>query len=708
MAETIISPGVFTRENDISFIQPAPVAVGAAFIGPTVKGPVEEPTLVTSYNDYVRKFGVIFSSGSNKYEFLTSLAVKSYFSNGGRSALVSRVVAAGGGQTYQSAESTNIASGLVLGQNPASGSGTLTAAAADGQQYWITYSGVNYKFIATDNPVPADVTASYVYYFSTGSNAVGTTDNLKSKINAVNIGFTANVNSALLQITASNNGTLYNSVTLKTGSIAGATPDSTLITLGGGTDIAATSYPFEISTIGKGVIYNSTNLATNPGTQNPDGSLVSGSEDNLRWEVSNINENKGTFTLAIRRGDDNLKSKVVIETFNNLSLDPASDDYIESRIGTQTTNITTDSTSTYLETVGEFPNRSNFIRVSAVNIPTLNYLKNDGIGVNKDSAGLSYSASLPLPQSGGFWNGTGNVIGGANLFKNITAGNVQGLIGNDYNDIIALLGNKDDYQFNVITAPGLNAEDHTAQIDSIISLAEDRGDCIAVVDLVGYDSNVGTVADSAANLNSSYAAAYWPWLQTRSATGKNEWIPAGVVIPGVYAFTDAAAAPWFAPAGLVRGGIPGVIQAERRLTKAERDTLYGSKVNPIASFPGTGISVFGQKTLQTKASALDRVNVRRLLIELKKFIGDQAKTLIFEQNTISTRNRFLATVNPYLESVVQRQGLYAYRVIMDETNNPADVVDRNQLIGQIFIQPAKTVEFVVLDFTIEPTGATFA
>jgi phage tail sheath protein FI len=115
-----------------------------------------------------------------------------------------------------------------------------------------------------------------------------------------------------------------------------------------------------------------------------------------------------------------------------------------------------------------------------------------------------------------------------------------------------------------------------------------------------------------------------------------------------------------------------------------------------------------KKTLQTKASALDRVNVRRLLIELKKFIGDQAKNLVFEQNTITTRNRFLAIVNPFLESVVQRQGLFAFRVVMDDTNNTGDVVDRNQLIGQIFIQPAKTAEFIVLDFTIEPTGATFA
>jgi phage tail sheath protein FI len=218
---------------------------------------------------------------------------------------------------------------------------------------------------------------------------------------------------------------------------------------------------------------------------------------------------------------------------------------------------------------------------------------------------------------------------------------------------------------------------------------------------------VANAAAAADSVNSSYGAAYWPWLQTQSATGKNVWIPASTIIPGVYAFTDGAAAPWFAPAGLTRGGIGDVIQAERKLTRNQRDTLYDATINPIATFPGAGINVFGQKTLQTKSSALDRVNVRRLMIELKKFVGDISRTLVFEQNTTTTRNGFLAQVNPFLESVVQRQGLYAYRVVMDESNNTPDVIDRNQLIGQIFIQPAKTVEFIVLDFTIEPSGATF-
>ena len=581
MAEAIISPGVFTRENDISFTQPAAVEAGAAIIGPAVKGPVEKPTLVTSYSDYVRTFGATFESASTSYEFMTSIAVKNYFSQGGNSVLVTRVA-----------------------------SGSFDPAA-------------NTHVSASDN---------------------------------------------------------------------------------------ASIQPFTLETLGEGIIFNNSTAVTDPGAQNSDGSLVSGSADNLRWEVSNISNSQGTFSLSIRQGDDNTKSKTILETFNNLSLDPNSSNYIESVIGNQTSTVVTGVDGTYIRTSGEYINRSKYARISAVNLKTLDYLANDGTSVNTDASGNSYSGSLPIVESGSFHGATGGIKAGANFFDNIDNTNTQGLEAGNYTDAINLLTNTEEYIFNIISAPGLayNFATHITPIDSIISLAEGRGDCVAVLDVQEYGATVSNVVAKATTINSSYAATYWPWLQVLSATGRNEWVPASVVIPGVYAFTDNSSAPWFAPAGLVRGGVAGVIQAERRLTRTQRDTLYSNKVNPIASFPGQGISVFGQKTLQTKASALDRVNVRRLLIELKKFIGDQSRNLVFEQNTIATRNRFLATVNPYLESVVQRQGLYAFRVVMDDTNNTADVVDRNQLVGQIFIQPVKTAEFIVLDFTIEPTGATFA
>ena len=179
------------------------------------------------------------------------------------------------------------------------------------------------------------------------------------------------------------------------------------------------------------------------------------------------------------------------------------------------------------------------------------------------------------------------------------------------------------------------------------------------------------------------------------------------MLAGVYAFNDKVAHPWFAPAGLNRGGIDSAIQATRKLTNSMRDDLYSSNVNPIATFPGQGVSVFGQKTMQKKASALDRVNVRRLLINVKKFIASTSRFLVFEQNNAATRGRFLNIVNPFLEQVQSNSGLNAFRVVMDESNNTPDVVDRNILFGQLFLQPTRTAEFIVLDFTIQPTGASF-
>ena len=209
-------------------------------------------------------------------------------------------------------------------------------------------------------------------------------------------------------------------------------------------------------------------------------------------------------------------------------------------------------------------------------------------------------------------------------------------------------------------------------------------------------------------IRDSYAAMYHPWVQIVSpALGKSVWVPPSIAVSGVYTFNDKVAHPWFAPVGLNRGVIDSAINVQRKLTRSIRDDLYSSNVNPIAQFPGQGVVVFGQKTLQSKPSALDRINVRRLLIRLKKFIASSSRFLVFEQNDSSTRARFLNIVNPFLESVQANSGLSAFKVVMDDSNNTPDVIDRNQLVGQIFIQPTRTAEFIVLDFTVMPTGAAF-
>ena len=576
MAETLVSPGVLARENDQSFLTQTPATVGAAIIGPTTKGPVEIPTIVTTYSDYINKFGGAFISGGDSYSFLTALTAYNYFINGGTSLLVARVVSAS----------------------------------------------------ATWSPA---------------TTATASVDDC---------------------------------------AILNANGDEAFI----------------LETISEGVIMNSS------GSVDSAGALANGTSDNVRWAVQNSNTSSGTFTLLVRQGNDTTNSQIVLETWTNLSLDPTQGNYIAAVIGDQTQNY--NPSTIQLTTSGSYANRSNYIRVKSVETPTPNYFDNNGV------AKAAFTGSIPVNASSSFGAATGDptLAGGNAYYEAISNTDTQGLVATDYTNMINLLSNQDDYRFNLLVTPGLvNAfASHSSAITSVITNTQNRGDNIYIPDMVGYGSTAGAVITQAASRDTSYAATYWPWCQVLDPeTGKNVWVPASALIPGVYAFNDRAADPWFAPAGINRGGLGQVIRAEQKLSQATRDTLYTGKVNPIATFPGTGVVVYGQKTLQTKSSALDRVNVRRLLIQLKGFISQVANNLVFEQNTLTTRNNFLSIVNPYLESVQQRQGLYAFRVIMDDSNNTADVIDRNQLIGQIFIQPTKTAEFIYLDFSILPTGATF-
>ena len=564
MAETLISAGVLARENDQSFITQGPVTVGAAIIGPTVKGPVEVPTVVTSYSQYQNVFGTTLTSGSGVYTYFTSIAAYNYFNNGGESLLVARVT-----------------------------SGSFSSA----------------------------------------------------------------------------NATVY-----------------------GESNTAAVTF----ETLAEGTLMNSSS------SLNSDGSMDSGSVDNVRWEIVNRNTGSGTFDLLVRRGNDNTTEKVVLETWTDLSLDPLSTNYVAKRIGDQSFTYAADGTSYYLQTAGSYPVASKYLRVSTVNSPTPNYLDNTG------TAKTAFTASIPLTTSGGFENAEGGVMAGANFYDTIDNSNTQGVVGTDYTNMINLLSNTDDYKFNILLTPGLYNAGYTSQVTSIISNTQNRGDNLYVLDLVKYGQAVTDVTGQAKSRNTSYAASYWPWVQVIDPdTGTQVWVPASTVMGGVFAYNDAVSDPWFAPAGINRGGLGQVVRPERKLAQSTRDTLYTSKVNPIASFPGTGVVVYGQKTLQTKASALDRVNVRRLLIAMKSFISQIANNLVFEQNSIATRNNFLAQVNPYLEGIQQRQGLYAFKVVMDDSNNTADVIDRNQLVGQIYVQPTRTAEFIYLDFNITPTGAAF-
>ena len=277
-----------------------------------------------------------------------------------------------------------------------------------------------------------------------------------------------------------------------------------------------------------------------------------------------------------------------------------------------------------------------------------------------------------------------------------------------YKRAINAVSNPDEFDMNLLVTPGVIHRLHSNVTNHAISKVESRADALYIMDSAAYNDSVETVLDTVKNLDTNYVATYYPWVMIPNRDSSIPvWVPPSVVLPGVISFNDQVAHEWFAPAGLNRGGLTSVLEAKTRLTHAERDDLYDGRVNPIASFPGQGVVVFGQKTLQSKPSALDRINVRRLLIALRKFIASTSRYLVFEQNTQALRNRFLNIVNPYLEQVQSNSGLSAFRVVMDDTNNTPEVVDRNQLVGQIFIQPTRTAEFIVLDFVVQPTGATF-
>jgi len=437
------------------------------------------------------------------------------------------------------------------------------------------------------------------------------------------------------------------------------------------------------------------------------GALASGSSLNVRWEVTSVNTGSGTFTIIIRRGDDNNSTKNILETWANVSLDPQLPNYIARVIGDLKPVYTaaTGNSTAYVNFTGTYNNISQYVRVSSVTTPNVDSIDNNGL-----YKANQYSGSLPLVGSGSYGGSFSGGVADTNAAKlmneNITSASVQGFSATDYNLAFNLLANADEYSYNMLLAPGIGLDN--SAVNTMIATVEGRGDAIAITDTGVYGTAIAQATTNASGQSSNYAATYYPWVQLFSSNlGKVVWCPPSTVIGGVLAFNDSVGAEWFAPAGLNRGGIPSVVRVERRLQQTDRDVLYSGNVNPIATFPGTGTCVWGQKTLQRKPTSLDRVNVRRLLIALKDFIGGVSRTLVFEQNTTVTRNRFLSQVNPYLESVVQRQGLFAYKVIMDDSNNTADVVDRNQLVGQIYIQPTKTAEFIILNFNILPTGATF-
>ena len=773
MAEKIVSPGVFTRENDLSFLPQGIGEIGAAIIGPTKKGPAFVPTVINTQADFDEIFGV--PDGSD----YTGYTVQNYLREAGTVTVV-RVGHLGG---YEQEEGLAlIISGTDGGEVLA---GTLFNTSGSDASVGFSGSVVDSQASASAFSISGsgfEVSASVLYTAGNDLSDVFGESPYGSKVAYSYNYFQSASYDQRTYISDSGSQVIVEPLPKQTFSA----------------DVQHATTPYVVSQLISGERHNLFRFHTlGDGTYT--NKEVTISIFNIKEAGSSNATDYATFSIAVRKFGDTDKRKSVLETFNNVTLDPASPNYIARVIGDR--NLTIDANGKQTDN-GDYRNNSKYIRVEVLDgypvtaapfghesyenpikltdgtqVPTVKFRVSSNSNTASSRinfAGIDLESSVvkddnfnylaPIPSTAGtgsnvvfaFDNGStyGDVTlnyeltgstdsdtkakdiakrqfsiafqGGfdgcaptvrPHLGAGISAGNSQGFnLANSsasgsvaYVKAINAVSNPDDFDINLVAAPGVVRRLHSYVFDKVVDMVEARQDAFFIGDLTGQDDTIGQVVTQAESLDSNYAGAYYPWVKTiDSNTNKLVAVPPSTLLPGIYAANDRVAAEWFAPAGLNRGGIVGAVSVLNRLTHAERDTLYEGKVNPIAQFPGEGIVAFGQKTLQDKASALDRINVRRLLIKVKKFVASTSRYLVFEQNTAQTRSRFINTVQPYLESVQQRQGLYAFRVVMDESNNTPDVIDRNVLVGQIFLQPTKTAEFIVIDFNILPTGASFS
>jgi hypothetical protein len=774
--ERIVSPGVFTRERDLSFLEQGIGEIGGAFIGPTPKGPAFIPTLVRSAQEYVTRFG---EADANHY---TGLTVKNYLREAGVATIV-RVLGTEGYDNDTTVPGLIYVSGsngykkLFAVVHPSSVGNTLTSIAASGTAANfsinitstggtpVSQSGLSTNETATnyfgDLLGTSPVTAKNSFVYAIFPEAVsGSAANLtvfavtsSAALNFKDVGF-SNAHTPWIQsqTVAGTNIDLFRFHTLSDGNNA--------------------NMDIKVSLL---------NIKSSDDVDNP-------------W---------GTFSMLIRKFDDTDARIEVLEQYDNLTLDPDSPQFVARVIGNSAPFDDANTGERYYQ--GDFPNRSQYVYVevadsvipasalpfgfgpvtSTIRLPDTEMVSplyvtsrwltgatpgyttesidkryyygwdfRDNEGTNPSYLGpisdpenalsvgaafnlenlyevpsgslLQFSASISLdndslafrrftvPFQGGF-DGL-NPARDIKMGGDIVATNSQGFNlatstapgSKAYKKALNAISNQDQFDFNLLVLPGVIYDFHTYVANEALTLCEDRGDAFYIMDTVGLNATLASATAKAGEIDSSYAATYYPWLRVIDTnTNKLIWVPPSVILPEIYAYNDNVAAEWFAPAGLNRGGISSAVGVRVRLPQASRDTLYEGRVNPIAQFPGQGICVWGQKTLQRRASALDRVNVRRLLIAVKKYIASVSRYLVFEQNVEATRNRFLNIVNPYLAGVQERSGLFAFRVVMDETNNTADIIDRNVLYGQIYLQPTRTAEFIILDFNVLPTGASF-
>ena len=806
MSIVTVSPGVFTQENDLSFVPAGIAAIGAAGVGLTQKGPAFQPIKVTGFNDFRSRFGNLDPKLYLPY------AAKNYLQNSDQMTIV-RVLST---QTSQdvgcpivlawptsgstSATQTTLSSNMTaLGQLRARLGTTVLSA---------TVTGTSNNFSITINSVTAGpfsmnrADSTYIgKALGTDPFAPAAGDQLQSVYVEAIYDYAYYAASSITANMVGTTLTSGNTITpaYSTG-IGGYTGGQT---------------PVVVSQNYNGMVYPLFYLnALSDGDASNFDVKVSIAMDTSQVAVSAF----PTFTVSVRSFTDTDPRPVVLETFT-CNLDPMSDAFIARVIGNRMQTFNTLVDPPELVYTGEFENNSKYINVwyysgypqdakpsgfqafPAMALPgaggvgpqfttplkkdSLNfagapdtkiYMGFDSTALNAQNrlgflttgisatsnsaitkgfliatltgeassntatlsntytlvdcstgtsstvtAGTSYNAiKFTIPMYGG-WNGYDKRADPIEVMAN-------GTLSGDFFNAVKVLGNPDEIDFNLLAIPGMMAggpANQGAIPAKALDMVTSRGDAFYIMDIGDgtfststgptggsitsaiMNSTVNGVVSTAQGFDSNYAAVYFPSVRILDTdNNKYVWVPDSAVVLGAYAFNDKVGQPWFAPAGLNRG-VLNVFEARKRLTQTYRDTLYLGKVNPIATFSGQGIVIWGQKTLQFRASALDRVNVRRLLLYARKLIASTAKYFVFEPNNGLTRSNLVNAINPILERIQKNQGIEQFKVVIDTSNNTPDVIDRNQLVGDIYIQPTRTAEIFIFNFNITRTGVAF-
>ena len=608
-----LSPGLFVKETDFSFYVKQISTSAAGFIGVAERGPVNKVQLVTSWEQFARKYGPYIADGYLAY------AARAFFDNGGNILYVNRIA-----HYTDITDKTTLtavkATRTLKDRSGVKASKTTGAPGTDAILWTAMESGVAGNTITLTTVVSGNSTPLSVAVVGTditvnaatdaGGLAISTADEIVDAVNA-------HAEALLLILALSEDSGVVSAVAQTN--------------LEGGVDAQDT---LDVDAVNEGTWGDGLSVVVSNGTLNPN----------------------TEFNLTVK---DNGR---IVEIFWDLSMDEASANFIELKVNEKSEFITVSALGSVTPAPGDRPEQGEF-------------------GLSGGDDGLTGLADA-------------DYIGDAS--------NHTGIYAFDEID-----------QVNMLAVPGVTS---AAVIHAGITYGENRQDCMLIAEcpisldpLEAVDFRKGQGSYTHAAFNSSYAALYYPWLDISDPlTSQRKLIPPSGAVCGCYARSDQKTHVWYAPAGIDRGRIFNALGLGYKTSRAERDVLYPEGINVIASFPDSGINIWGQKTLQSQPSALDRVNVRRLMMHIEEAIAESSRFVVFEPNNPQTWRALARLINPFLQNIRENGGLYEYAVQCDEETSTPAHIDRNELVCRVFVKPTKTAEFVELNFILVSTGGNFS